>query len=389
LKSAFFLAWRYVSYHRARTAILVVCVALTMFLPLGVHLLVDAYDAELGARAGSTPLLLGAKGNRFDLVLKSLWFRAGRVEPVRAGLVDEVRASGWADALPLHVRFTARGAPIVGTSVEYFAFRGLRPREGRLPGILGEAVAGSAAAASLDVTVDGTVLSDQQDVYDLAASIPVRLHVVGVLAPSGTADDFAVFVDVRTAWVMEGIGHGHVDLTGDGAAAQVLARENGHVRANAAVETRVEIARESLASFHFHGDPAEFPLSALIVVPHDEKGRTIVSARYAAGSEWQIVAPQDVVRELLGVVVRVEAFFDVNFAVVALSNGLFLALVVLLSMRLRKSERETMHRLGSSRRIVLRLQLAELVLIIAASTVLAGLAAFVLLALAPELFEVL
>jgi hypothetical protein len=38
--------------------------------------------------------------------------------------LDEVRDSGFARPIPLHVAFTARGHPVVGTDPEYFRFRG-------------------------------------------------------------------------------------------------------------------------------------------------------------------------------------------------------------------------------------------------------------------------
>ena len=72
------LAWRYLAYHRVRTALLVLCVALVFLLPLAVQLLVDSYSRALGARAAATPLVAGAPGSRYDLVLNALYFE-GRV----------------------------------------------------------------------------------------------------------------------------------------------------------------------------------------------------------------------------------------------------------------------------------------------------------------------
>ena len=48
--------------------------------------------------------------------------------------------------------------------------------------------------------------------YDLSAEYPLKMRVTGILAPTGTPDDLAVFTDVKTAWVIDGIGHGHDDL---------------------------------------------------------------------------------------------------------------------------------------------------------------------------------
>ena len=40
------------------------------------------------------------------------------------------------------------------------------------------------------------------------------MQVVGVLEPSYTADDGAIFVDLKTAWVIQGLVHGHQDMDG-------------------------------------------------------------------------------------------------------------------------------------------------------------------------------
>ena len=47
------------------------------------------------------------------------------VDAWKAAEVARVRNSGLAEAIPLYVRFHARGNPIVGTSLDYFSFRGL------------------------------------------------------------------------------------------------------------------------------------------------------------------------------------------------------------------------------------------------------------------------
>ncbi len=63
------LAWRYVAYHKIKSAILTICLTLTIVLPLTAHLLIAHYNTSLTARGDATPLVVGARGNRFDLVL--------------------------------------------------------------------------------------------------------------------------------------------------------------------------------------------------------------------------------------------------------------------------------------------------------------------------------
>jgi len=93
------------------------------------------------------------------------------------------------------------------------------------------------------------------------------MSITGVLERTDSPDDEAVFVDVKTAWVIAGLAHGHQDLSKPQASSQVLKKEDGVIVGNAAVVQYNEIAPDNIDSFHFHGDPSGFPLTAVIAVP--------------------------------------------------------------------------------------------------------------------------
>ena len=57
-----YLAWRYLRHHWGKTAILVGSIALIVFLPAGLRVLVGQSAEALTARADATPLLVGARG---------------------------------------------------------------------------------------------------------------------------------------------------------------------------------------------------------------------------------------------------------------------------------------------------------------------------------------
>lgn len=352
------LALRHLLHHRLRTLLLVLAVGVGVALPWAVHRLVGQYERGLAARAAATPLVLGATGNRFDLVLSALYFRRADLTPVTQAHVDAVRASGLAAAYPLHLAFTAGGHPLVGTSVDYFGFRGLVAARGRLPGVLGDAVLGANVAEATGLGPGGTLLTDQRDLYDLAATYPLQLNVVGVLAPAGTPDDDAVFVDLKTTWTVAGIAHGHQDL------AAVARADERVVTADASLQQYQVITPENLDSFHMHGDPAGFPVTAVIVQPHDARSSTLLKARYRVDvKDAQLLAPQATIEELMGIVLRVRRFLDANFALVGAATALLLGLIVALSLRTRDAERATLVHLGAGRGFVLGLFVAEWVVI--------------------------
>ncbi len=151
MKGALFLGWRYLRFHRYKSIVLLASVTLMMFLPTTTRLLVADSATALTARAQSTPLLLGERGGDLELVLNALYFHAGQPPVLRIPRLMMSRVQSWPWGIPLYTRFQSRGAPIVGTSLDYFDFRGLQLASGRLMGLLGEAVIGAKRCAGAGI----------------------------------------------------------------------------------------------------------------------------------------------------------------------------------------------------------------------------------------------
>ncbi len=371
-----YLAWRYLAYHRIKTVVLIGAVAIIVYLPIGLNILVRRSAVELNARAQATPLLVGAKGSPLELVLNSLYFTADVPEPTRFDEAARVDASGLARGIPLRTRFHTADSPIVGTTLDYFEFRGLRLAEGRMMAMLGECVLGAGAARAAAVGPGGYVLSTPESVFDIAGVYPLKMKVVGVFEPAGTPDDLAVFVDVKTAWVIEGLAHGHQDLQRAEAAAGVLRTEGNQIVANASVVEYNEITAENVADFHFHGDPATFPVTSVIVVPRDEKSATLLEGRYLGNEETvQIVAPAEVMTDLLKTVFTVGGYVTVGVIIVGLATLATISLVFLLSLQLRRREMETMQKIGGSKYRIAAVIILEIAGVLLAGALLAAILA--------------
>ncbi|MHC4712873.1 MAG: ABC transporter permease [Planctomycetota bacterium] len=368
-----YMIWRYLAFHKVKTTILVASITLIVYLPVGLDVLVSQSARALTARAEATPLVVGAKGSPLELVLNSLYFESDTPAVMRYGEVERVSDSGLAGAIPLYTRFSASGRTIVGTSLDYFAFRGLRTARGRHFGMLGECVLGAAAARLLRADVGDSVLSSPETAFDIAGVYPLKMRVVGVLAPSDSPDDEAVFVDIKTAWVIEGLAHGHADLSRPEQAPRVLRRDGRVVIGNASVVEFNEITPENVSTFHFHGDPAEFPVTACIAAPEDFRSGTLLLGRYLGAEELvQIVKPDVVIEDLLSTILTVQSYVVTAVLVVAASTLATAVLVFLLSLRLRRKEIETLQRLGGSRGRVFAILAGEVVMVLVASGILAA-----------------
>lgn len=373
MRDVLYLAWRYLVYHRFKTGILVTSIMLIIYLPVGLNVVVEQSAEHLTARAVATPLLVGAKGSPLELALNSLYFSAEYPELIDYSEATSVLESRLANAIPLYVRFRSRNYPIVGTSLDYFSFHDLSFAAGRPMAVLGECVVGSNVAEALGLMPGDTVISSPETVFDLAGVYPLKMKVSGVLSKSFTPDDDAVFVDVKTAWIIEGLGHGHQDLARPEAASGILSRSDDNIVANASVVQYNEITDDNADLFHFHGDLAGYPLTAVLAVPHDEKSGVILRGRYAADdANSQIIRPVTVIEELLDTILTIQQFIFAAVIIVGLATIATAALVFMLSLRLRRREIDTMLKIGGSRPRVATMLLAEIVIVVLLSSSLAA-----------------
>ncbi len=379
MKDSFYLAARYLLHYRLRSTIVVACVVLVSVLPLALERVLDESERQLTARADATPLLMGPKGSALDLVLGAVYFGGQAPEPVSMAELEMIDATGLAYAIPLHTPFSARGVPIVGTTVDYPDFRGLSLAAGRNLAVLGDCVLGASVAERLSLGPGDPLVSSPESVFDLAGAYPLKMKVAGILDRTGSADDLAVFVDVKTAWLMEGLGHGHQDLTTVRDPTLVIAREEGRLVGSAKLVEYQEITAENLGSFHFHGDLEHYPVTAALIVPEDERAGTLLLGRFVAGEHAvQLVRPQTIVADLMDTIFRVKEILDLAVGIVGTAAVLALALVFALSFRLREQELRSNFELGASRGTTVSLLSAELILLAAASLLLVVAALWVL-----------
>ena len=301
--------------------------------------------------------MLGSRGSQLDLTMAALYFSDERPDPVAMAEVEALWDSGLGIPIPVHTAFASGGFRIVGTTLDYFDFRGLTPAAGRGLSVLGDAVIGASVAETLGKGVGDTLVSSPENLFDLDGVYPLEMPIVGVLAPTNTPDDDAIFVDIKTAWVIQGIGHGHEDVV---TATQVA--EGTAALSSAAVVQYQRITEDNIDSFHFHGSQDDFPASAVIVVPNDTRAGTILKGRYLDGDlPAQLIEPAGVIQGLVDRIFRIKSLLDVVTAIIAVAAVAAVGLAVFLSYRLRAREITTAVKLGAQKGMVLRLLAAETV----------------------------
>lgn len=372
MKQSFYLAIKYLQFHFIRTLILIGSIGLMLYLPIGLQKLISESETQMMARAEATPIIVGAKGNSTDLVINTLYFEQAKIDELTLKNIAILDETNFGYSVPIISIFKAREFPIIGTNLDYFNFRNLVIRRGKTLQYVGECVIGHGVAKQLELIPGDSLISSPENFLDLAGVYPLQMKVVGILEPTDTPDDRAIFTDLKTNWIIMGLGHGHEDLQNIYDPTLVLDRDSSNVTASAKLYIYNKIDGKDVNSFHFHGDINDYPITSIIFVPENQKAATLLRGRFETGEiKEQVLVPSMVIENLLQNIFRIKQIFNTVFILVGVATLFILGLIVMLTLRLRKNELYTMFTLGSSRNKTIEIIGFELLLTALLSVVVA------------------
>lgn len=360
------LGVRHLRHDWRKSAILSLVCGLAVFLPLAVWVLSDAVEERLTHRGRSTPLLMGKTGSPLELTVNSIYFSGNAPALLEYRALSEIREGGLADAIGLYVVHDVNGVPVVGAELDYFDYRRLKIQKGRMLLRAGECVVGAVAAMHLGVGPGESVMTTKVNPFDLAGAYPLRMKVVGVMAEMGTADDEAIFCSLQTAWIASGLGHGHEEEE-----EAVIDDQNGTKVYGAELNEHQEITEGNRERFHFHGDLESLPITAGLIVPHDQKSSTLLEGQYQERAELALVQPAEVVDGLIETIVRTRRMLVGVLIGMSLVMFAVCGLVLMLSVKLRESEFSSLDCLGASVGFVRNLIVMEAAVIVLSGVLLA------------------
>ena len=335
------LAIRRLLFAKSSSLLTIFTVMVTVIVFLLLNSSLKNYGDRLIVRADNDLLIAGSQGSGVDLIMKSLYFRKAEQSTLKHSHLETVRK--YAYAAPLFIHYKAQGLPVCCTSTEYFALRSLDVESGSLFVRLGDCVLGAEAAEKLKLKVGDFLISDPENVFNPAGSVPLKLNVKGILKKTSTPDDIAVFTSLKTGWTMHGLGHEHPE----------------ELEEPALNLSFLEITEESMKTFHFHGKMADYPLTSVLLKPKSEKARAYLFGESATSSEFTIVSPKEGLSGFLDMLFHLDKLFLIILVLILIVILLLNLMIVSLNLRLRQQEKSLFDKLGFEKAFFSRLVATE------------------------------
>lgn len=213
LGTLWLLATRSLRQHWLATLVTTVSTALAVGLTMAVfNIRTQTYEAFTGSDIGFDAVL-GARGSQLQLVLNAVYHLETSPGNIPWRLYEEIRRDPNVQlAVPYALGDNYRGFRIVGTTGELFskfAFRGgegLRPAPGGrvFDPQYAEAVVGAFAAQKTGLRVGSTFNPYHGLTFNEAHRHEEEYVVVGVLEPTNTPSDRAIFIPIEGIYRMDG-----------------------------------------------------------------------------------------------------------------------------------------------------------------------------------------
>lgn len=199
------------------TLVVVLLVAVSAGLLLAILSLRSAGERAFERGTGNAHLLVSRDGSPLVSVLNGLFYANPPKAPIEQAKLDELRASfPWAMFVPTAVGDSYRTFPVVATAPEFFSkFEPVfgepwKFAEGRAFDKSFEVVIGSGVARETGLRMGAKLVlthgsgKSREGVADEHAHehTEYQYTVVGILAPTGSPHDRALFTDLTSCWIL-------------------------------------------------------------------------------------------------------------------------------------------------------------------------------------------
>jgi len=335
------IAWRSIQQRALASSLTAVSMGLGVALVVAVLVIHAVIDQSFRRGGEGYDLIVGHKGGRLQLVLNSVYYLSQPIGNIPYSFRDKL-LEGRVDpnisieaAIPICMGHSYKGFRVVGTVPEMFET--LVYLDGKTYEFaegenfksenLFEAVVGSTTAKETRLKV-GDRFRARHGEGEGAVDHAQEFTVVGILAPTGTPNDRALFVNMEGFYTIHSNEHEH--------------DQN-----------------------HAHGPESKSVTALLVCVDRTEPGMTWKLEREINdGPIAQAVTPSTVIAELFeGIVGNIQLILLIMAVLIVVVAGLGIMVSIYNSMSDRRHEIAVMRALGASRRTVMTVILFESILL--------------------------
>jgi putative ABC transport system permease protein len=376
------IAWRSIQQRTLPSTLTAISMALGVALVITVLVIYGVIDASFRRNAQGYDLIVGAKGSPLDLVLNTVYYIGPPLKAIPYKVYEDLRSDRFASeveaAIPICMGDNYKGYRIVGTTpelfteLEYLGGRKYRFAQGQnlATDQPRDAVIGATVARKSGLKV-GDSFRPMHGVAAESGSEHEGFHVVGVLAPTGTPNDRALFVHI------EGFLQAHAEKQADEAAAdedhagEDHAGEKGQHEAPKGAKPAdpkgAKPVKPAEPADHDHeGHGREKRVTAVLVKldqarmdKAQELFRLINDEPYA-----QAVRPaEEITRLFEGLIGHIEWVLLILAVLIVIVAGIGILVSIYNSMNDRRHEIAIMRALGARRQTVMMIILLESILL--------------------------
>lgn len=199
-----FLTYRSLANRKLTSFLCIMSIALSVTLFLGIERIRNGAREGFTNTISKTDLIIGAKGGSLQLLLYSVFHIGSAVNNIRMSTFEEIKQNRLVDwAIPISLGDAYKGYRVVATDENFFnhyRFRGdqgVTFANGQAPTETFDVVVGSEIAKKLQHKVgDPIVLSHGVSSEAILSHTQTPFHIVGILNPTQTPIDTAVYINL-------------------------------------------------------------------------------------------------------------------------------------------------------------------------------------------------
>ena len=199
-----FLTYKSLANRKLTSLMCILSIALSVTLFLGIERIRNGAREGFTNTISRTDLIVGAKGGSLQLLLYSVFHIGSAVNNIRMSTYDEIKSHHLVEwVIPISLGDAYRGYRVVATDenfFEHYRFRGdqgVTFAQGKLPSETFDVVLGSEIAKKFNHKVgDPIVLSHGVSSEAILHHDQTPFHIVGILNPTQTPIDTAVYINL-------------------------------------------------------------------------------------------------------------------------------------------------------------------------------------------------